>query len=81
MRKFDYTKLSTMSWDSETLDLISFISQENGKQEIYSKQKPKEFEKLVEVAKVQSTESSNAIEGIRTTNTRLRQILVEKTAP
>lgn len=81
MRKFDYTKLSTMSWDSETLDFISFISQENGKQEIYIKQKPKEFEKLVEIAKVQSTESSNAIEGIRTTHTRLRQIMVEKTTP
>ena len=81
MRKFDYTKLSTMSWDSETLDLIAFISQEKGKQELYLRQKPQELEKLVEVAKVQSTESSNAIEGIRTTNTRLRQICEEKTAP
>ena len=81
MRKFDYVKLSTMSWDSETLGLIAFISQENGKQELYLNQKPQELEKLVEVAKLQSTESSNAIEGIYTANTRLRQICEKKTTP
>ena len=45
------------------------------------KQRPKELEKLVEVAKIQSTEASNAIEGIFTTNTRLRQLVEEKTTP
>jgi Fic family protein len=39
------------------------------------------LEKLVEIAKVQSTESSNEIEGIRTTETRLRQLMAEKTTP
>ena len=37
--------------------------------------------KLVEIAKVQSTEASNAIEGIVTTSTRIRQLVEEKTAP
>ena len=45
------------------------------------KQKPEELEKLVEIAKVQSTEASNAIEGIVTTNTRIRQLVEEKTTP
>ena len=35
----------------------------------------------VEIAKVQSTEASNAIEGIVTTSTRIRQLVEEKTAP
>ena len=35
----------------------------------------------MEIAKVQSTETSNEIEGIRTTNTRLKQLLSEKTTP
>ena len=39
------------------------------------------MEKLVEIAKVQSTEASNAIEGIVTTNTRIRQLVEEKTTP
>lgn len=39
------------------------------------------MEKLVEIAKRQSTEASNAIEGIRTTSTRLKQLCEEKTTP
>lgn len=39
------------------------------------------MEKLVEIAKIQSTETSNAIEGIVTTNTRIRQLVEEKTTP
>ena len=39
------------------------------------------MEKLVEIAKIQSTEASNAIEGIVTTNTRIRQLVEEKTTP
>ena len=39
------------------------------------------MEKLVEIAKVQSTEASNAIEGIVTTGTRIRQLVEEKTTP
>ena len=40
-----------------------------------------ELEKLVAIAKVQSTEASNAIEGIVTTSTRIKQLMSEKTAP
>lgn len=46
---------------------------------MYLKQRPEELEKLVEIAKVQSTKASNAIEGIVTTNTRLRQLVKQKT--
>ena len=45
------------------------------------KQRPEELEKLVEIAKIQSTEASNAIEGIVTTSTRIRQLVKEKTTP
>lgn len=37
--------------------------------------------KLVEIEKIQSTETSNEIEGIRTTNTRLKQLMADKTTP
>ena len=81
MRTFNYSKISEQKWDSELLGLIAGIYKEAGKQEMYLKQRPEELEKLVEIAKVQSTESSNAIEGIVTTNTRIRQIVVDKTTP
>ena len=45
------------------------------------KQRPEELEKLVEIAKIQSTEASNAIEGLVTTGTRIRQLVEEKTTP
>ena len=73
--------INEWKWDSELLGLIAAIYKEAGKQELYLKQRPEDLEKLVEIAKVQSTEASNAIEGIRTTNTRIRQLVAEKTTP
>ena len=81
MRSFNYSEIKNQKWDSEVLGLIAAIYKEAGKQELYLKQRPAELEKLVEIAKVQSTEASNAIEGIVTTNTRIRQLVEEKTAP
>lgn len=81
MRTFNYSKTKEQKWDSEILGLVAAIYKEAGKQELYLKQRPEELEKLVEIAKVQSTESSNAIEGIRTTNTRIKQLVADKTTP
>ena len=81
MRSFDYRKISDEKWDSELLGLIAAIYKEAGKQELYLKQKPEKLEKLVEIAKIQSTKASNEIEGIVTTNTRIKQLREEKTAP
>ena len=76
MRDFHYTAIREQKWDSEILGLIAAIYKEAGKQEMYLKQRPEELEKLVEIA-----EASNAIEGIVTTSTRIRQLVEEKTAP
>lgn len=81
MRDFNYSKIAQMKWDSEILSYIAAIYKEAGKQELYLKQRPEELDKLVEIAKIQSTESSNAIEGIVTTSTRIRQLVEEKTTP
>ena len=81
MRTFNYSKIKEEKWDSEMLSLIAAIYKEAGKQEMYLKQRPEQLEKLVEIAKIQSTEASNAIEGIVTTNTRIKQLVTEKTTP
>lgn len=81
MRAFNYSEIRNKKWDSDILGLISSIYKESGKQELYLKQQPEKLEKLVEIAKVQSTQASNAIEGIVTTNTRIRQLVEEKTTP
>ena len=81
MRPFNYSAIKDQKWDSEILSLVAAIYKEAGKQELYLKQRPDELEKLVEIAKIQSTEASNAIEGIVTTNTRIKQLVEEKTIP
>ena len=81
MRTFNYSAIRDYLWDSEILGLIAAIYKEAGKQELYLKQRPEELEKLIEIAKIQSTEASNAIEGIVTTSTRIKQLVEEKTIP
>lgn len=81
MRIFDYSSLKSKTWDSEILGLVAQIHEFKGRQESYLKQKPVELHRLIEIAKIQSTEASNEIEGIRTTNTRLKQLIVDKTTP
>ena len=81
MRKFDYEKLGTRTWDNEILSYVAKIHEFKGKQELYIRQKPVELERLIQIAKVQSTEASNRIEGIVTTNARLKQLVEDKTTP
>lgn len=81
MRIFNYSSFKDQKWDTDILGYIAAIYKEVGKQELYLKQRPSELERLVEIAKIQSTEASNAIEGIVTTNTRIKQLVNEKTAP
>ena len=81
MRSFDYTRLAEETWDNEILSYISKIHEYKGKQELYLRQKPIELKRLIEIAKVQSTEASNRIEGIITTGSRLKQLVADKTAP
>ncbi|MBR2736593.1 MAG: Fic family protein, partial [Firmicutes bacterium] len=81
MRKFDYSKYRNCKWDNEILNYLSRIHEYKGKQELFSRQKPVELKRLIEVAKVQSVESSNRIEGIVTTSSRIGQIVHEKTTP
>ena len=81
MRNFNYSKIKDIKWDSEILSLVASIYRYQGKQELYLKQRPNELEKLIDIAKIQSTESSNKIEGIVTTSVRPKQLLEEKTTP
>ena len=81
MREFDYSKLKDRTWNNEILIKVANIHEAKGRQELYLVQKPEELNRLVEIAKIQSTEASNAIEGIRTTDSRLKQLVSEKTIP
>ena len=81
MRAFQYDKIAKRTWDTETLQLIAGIRECKGRQEMFLTQKPAVLKKLVEIARVQSTEASNKIEGIVTTSVRVKQLCEEKVLP
>lgn len=81
MRNFDYRVLKDKRWDNEILSYVAKIHEYKGKQEFYIKQKHIELDRLVKIATVQSTESSNRIEGIVTTSARLKKIMDNKATP
>ena len=81
MREFDYKKLAERTWDKEVLNYVGLIHEYKGRQQLYLEQKPEELDKLVELSKIQSTEASNVIEGIRTTYSRLKQLMADKVTP
>lgn len=81
MRTFNYENLARSRWDSETINLLAQIHEHRGKQELFLIRKPAVLDKLVEIAKIQSVEDSNKIEGIITTAVRIKELMNEKTIP
>ncbi len=81
MKYFDYAKLKDRKWPKEVVNYVGLIHEYKGKQQLYLKQKEEKLTKLIDLAKRQSTEASNDIEGIRTTNSRLLKLMSDKTTP
>ena len=63
------------------MSICNFLQKYKGRQDFFLRQKTAELNRLVEIAKKQSTEASHEIEGICTTNTRLQQLVKDKTTP
>ena len=78
MRSFDYNTLANKTWDTDILNLVAKIHECKGRQDLYIRQKPVELDRLVEIARIQSTEASNRIEGIVTTSGRMKKLFEEK---
>ena len=81
MRTFNYNKKWEKALIPEIVTLLTQIHEFKGKQEKYLDVKADVLSQLVEVAKIQSTEASNKIEGIRTTDKRLNALMKDKTMP
>jgi Fic family protein len=60
---------------------MSEIDQAKGRQMAYSRQFPEQLKELQDIARVQSTEASNAIEGIVAPKRRIEAIVAEKATP
>ncbi len=75
MRKFDYSFLKQMPFPAYILNQISELSSLHRLADIRKQAHMPVFEELVDLAKLFSVESSNAIEGIVTTEDRLKAIV------
>lgn len=81
MRSFSYKNLPSNLLQPDIINMVSEIHEFKGKQEIYIDAKPDLLSALRKVARIQSTDASNRIEGIFTTNKRLNELMLEKTEP
>ena len=75
--KTEYNKLLT----PEVVAYLTQIHEDQGQQNLFIEAKADALANLLEVAKIQSTEASNRIEGIITTDDRLKKIVRDKTMP
>lgn len=81
MRKFDYTEQYKKLLTPDIVMLLSQIHEYKGEQTLFIEAKKDALTELLQIAKIQSTEASNKIEGIYTSNTRLKKIVDDKTMP
>lgn len=81
MRNFDYSKKWEKLLTPEIVALLTQIHEYKGEQSLFIEAKADSLTQLVEIAKIQSTEASNKIEGIYTSDSRLKAIVKDKTTP
>jgi Fic family protein len=81
MKEINYKQFETLNIPNEIINMLSAIHEYKGKQELFLKTKPEVLEKLVEIAKIQSTGSSNRIEGINTSDSRFKALMANKAKP
>lgn len=81
MRSFDYKQLPAELMQPDIVNMISAIHEYRGKQELYLETKADVLETLCKAARVQSTDASNRIEGICTSNKRLNELMDQLIEP
>jgi Fic family protein len=81
MHEYDFTSRPKDLLTPEVVALLTRLHECRGRQELFIEAEPDVLTALVDVAKIQSTDSSNRIEGIYTTDERLRAIVQKKVQP
>lgn len=81
MRLFDYRKEPEKLLTPEIVQMIAGIHEHKGRQELFLEADIDELKTLLEVALIQSTGASNRIEGIYTTDKRLKELVEQKAEP
>ena len=81
MRSLNYKETYQKLLTPEIVSYLAQIHEKKGQQNLFIEAHKDALSELLEIAKIQSTEASNRIEGIITTDDRLKKIVRNKTAP
>lgn len=81
MKQFDYDRMLPSLMTPEIMNVVSNIHEYRGKQDLYLSTDSDAMDKLCEVARIQSTKASNKIENIRTSDKRLRELMMKRVEP
>ena len=81
MRNYAYGNRWQSLLTPEIVRYLTAIHEFRGEQRLIADRHADVLEDLVQVAKIQSTESSNRIEGIYTSDEQLRKLVLDKTKP
>lgn len=81
MREFDFKASAAKLLTNDIVNMLGYIHEYKGQQNLFIEAKADVLSHLPEIAKLQSTESSNRIEGIYTSDERIKALVKEKSAP
>lgn len=81
MRNFSYNEKYVNLLKPDIVTLLAQIHEFKGEQNLFIEANADALTELLEIAKIQSTEASNKIEGIYTSDERLKKIVRDKTMP
>ncbi len=81
MRDYCYIEKWEKLLTPEIVKKLTLINEYKGEQRLFVEAHKDELSQLLEIAKIQSTEASNKIEGIATSNDRIKNLVQEKTTP
>lgn len=81
MRNINYTNRWSKMLTPEIVGMLTTIHEFKGEQNLFIEAHADELTELMEIAKIQSTEASNRIEGIFTSDERLKKLVMDKTTP
>ena len=81
MKQFLYIENWKKLLTPNIVSLLTSIHEYKGEQNLFIESNADKLTELLEIARVQSTEASNKIEGIITTDERLKKLVMDKTMP
>lgn len=81
MHSFDPAYLDRLSFSTEQVAALAALAEARGRQELYIHQRPEVLESLRQAAVIESSESSNRLEGITAPRERIEALVLRPTEP